>query len=145
MRPPRPQECVGVTERGFSQRASMCMPCVCSCMRAHCRLCSSCARLQICNSKSIWNYVCTEACVCDSVCLPARRHYSFHTTASTLQLAWPQGYAALSFSGAPHLWQLSWTCSALPEDVGASTLSSNALVVSGKIVWLSPAKMSFVS
>lgn len=121
---PRPQECVGVTERGFSKRASMCMPCVRSHMRAHCRLCSSCARLQICSCKSI--------CVC--VILRG------DTTASTLQLVWPQGYAALSFSGAPHLWQLSWTCSALPEDVGGSTLLNNAWVVSGKIVWLSLAK-----
>lgn len=58
-------------------------PCVHLHMHAYCRLCSLCH-----NYKSLWN----------PVFLP--------NDPSSLQLAWPQGYAALSFSGALHSWQL---------------------------------------
>lgn len=66
-------------------------------LRVH--ACMHSARLQIPNYKSVWNCLCI---IC--VFLPR--------DPSSLQLAWPQGYAALSFSVALHLWQISSTCAA---------------------------------
>lgn len=64
--------------RIFHACVSMCVFCVHLHMHAHCRLCSSFARLQIRNCKSIWNCVCIKACVwfCVCPCQETLQHYS---------------------------------------------------------------------
>lgn len=78
---------------------------------------SFCACVLSKNLKSVWNCVSMYAYMCAS--LPR--------DPPALQLAWPQGYVALSFSGALDLWQLSRSCATFPgtqQDVTRSNLSS---------------------
>lgn len=97
----------------YEQRPSMCAPmcvfvCVCLvCIYASVHIAHFAVCVQECKSTirsrfGIVFRVRIYACVFLCVLLPG------DTTAP--QLVWPQGYAALSFSVALHLWQLSSTC-----------------------------------
>lgn len=138
-----------VIEQGLSTCVPMCMF-----LHAFTHACIlhtlHCVCLQIHNYKSVWNYVSIHVCVSACASLPR--------DPSTLQLAWPQGYAALSFSGALHLWQLSLTCAALPgtlqlverwnwlsprpwDDSGIVSLSQGKCHLSAKSVTVLKAEM----